>query len=156
MPTPSSPHQSPDMDGVPPISESEQLYRRLLPDAWYRNKDRPIIPQKYFMPRLWQSPERPGDTDGISVNRAFLTDQVKASRRPDKGERVPMAQFAVSDVHRIGLNVEPKPLPQDTSHAVIPELNSLDRRDTEKEKQMEEWAIALRNCSQLIRPTETL
>ena len=63
-----------------------------------------------------------------------------------------MAQFAVSDVHRIGLSVQPIPLPDDKSHAVIPELNSRDRLDAEKEKQMEEWAIVLRNCARLIRP----
>lgn len=138
--------------GVPPVSESEQLYRRLLPAAWYRDGATTIIPQKYFMPRPWQSSERPGDADGISVNRALLKGEVEASRRPDTGERVPMAQFAVSDVHRIGLSVQPMPLPDDKSHAVIPELNSRDRLDAEKEKKMEEWAIALRNCARLIRP----
>ncbi|MGC8560812.1 MAG: hypothetical protein ACP5O1_09050 [Phycisphaerae bacterium] len=118
----------------------------MLPDAWYRNKANPIIPQKYFMPR-------PRDTDGISVNRASLTDEIKASTRPDNGERIPMAKFAVADVHRIGLTVLPKPLPNDRSHAVIPELKSEDRQDTEKEKMMEQWAMELRNCSTLIRPS---
>ena len=104
------------------------------------------------MPRPWQSRERPGDRDGISVNRASLTDAITASRRPDTGERIPMAQFSASDVYRIKLSVQPRPLGQDRSHAVIPELNSLDRRDSAKEKEMEEWAIALRDCSTLIRP----
>ncbi len=152
MPTPKSLHAPMDTDGVPPVSESEQLYRRLLPAAWYRNSDHPIIPQNYFMPRPWQSPDRPGDTDGISVNRASLTDAITASRRPDTGECVPMARFAVTNVLDIGLTVGPEPLPDDLSHAVIPELNSLDRRDSAKEKEMEEWAMALRNCSTLIRP----
>lgn len=152
MPTPTSLQVSLGITGVPPVSKSEQLYRRLLPAAWYRNNARPIIPQKHFMPRPWQSPEHPGDTDGISVNRASLTDAITASRRPDTGERMPMAQFSASDVYRINLSVRPCPLKQDSSHAVIPELNSLDRRDSAKEKEMEEWAMALRNCSTLIRP----
>ena len=141
-------------DRTPPISESETLYRRLLPEGWYRKQADPVIPQKYFMPRSWRSEDRPGDVDGISVNRACLIDQIAASRRRDTGERVPLAQFTVSNVHRIGLTVQPDRLPQDKSHAVIPELNSIDRRDPEKERKMEEWALALRNCSQLIRPTD--
>lgn len=152
MPTSESLHAPMDTDDVPPVSDSEQLYRRLLPASWYRNSDHPIIPQRYFMPRPWQSPKYPGDTDGISVNRASLTDAITASRRPDTGERIPMAQFSASDVFRINLSVRPCPLKQDISHAVIPELNSLDRRDSAKEKKMEEWAIALRSCSTLIRP----
>ncbi len=135
-----------------PIADTDLLYRRLLPGGWYRNQADPIIPQRYFMPRPWQSNERPGDTDGISVNRATLINEIEASKRPDTGERVPMARFVVTDVRRIGLSVRPAPLPNDVSHAVIPELNSLDRRDAAKEKRMEEWALALRNCSVLIRP----
>ncbi len=137
--------------GVP---GAELLYRRLLPGAWSRAPTL-VIPQRYFMPRPWQSDERLGDSDGISINCALLTDAVTASRRPDTGERVPLAEFAASDVYRIGLSVRGAPLPKDPSHAVIPELNSLDRRDTEKEQKMEEWALALRNCSRLIRPQGT-
>ena len=152
MPPPGNHHAPVGTVDAGPVSESEQLYRRLLPEAWYRNPEHPIIPQKYFMPRRCQSPERPGDTDGISVNRASLTDPITASRRPDNGVRIPMARFSASSVYRIGLSVRPCPTEQDISHAVIPELNSLDRRDPEKEKLMDEWAMALRNCSTLIRP----
>ncbi len=107
------------------------------------------------MPRPWKSDEHPGDTDGISINRASLTDAVTASRRPDTGEHVPLAEFAAADVYRTGLSVRCAPLPEDPSHAVIPELNSVDRRDREKEQKMEEWALALRKCSRLIKPQGT-
>ncbi len=150
-----------NIPGAPPgpasatgVPGTELLYRRLLPGAWYRAQSA-LIPQKYFMPRPWQSDERPGDTDGISINRASLTDAVTTSRRPDNGEYVPLAEFTASDVYRIGLHVRGAPLLLDPSHALIPELNSLDRRDTEKERKMEEWALALRNCSQLIKPRGT-
>ncbi len=146
MPPPSNLHAPADTVDAGPVSGAEQLYRRLLPGGWYRDGDHPIvIPQKYFMPRA-------RDEDGISVNRASLTDAVTASRRPDSGERIPMAQFAASDVYRIGLSVLPRPTERDISHAVIPELNSLDHDDPEKKKRMDEWAMALRNCSTLIRP----
>ena len=142
---------APGPESAAGVPETDLLYRRLLIGAWYRAQPA-LIPQKYFMPRPWQSDEHPGDTDGISINRASLTDAVTASRRPDNGEHVPLAEFAAADVYRLGLSVRGAPLPEDPSHAVIPELNSVDRRDTEKERKMEEWALALRKCSRLIKP----
>jgi|GEM_PF-5834288 len=120
---PHPPDLSPGQE-VPPISGDEYLYRRLLPGPWCRDPENTVIPQRYFMPRAWQSPQRPGDADGISVNRSLLTSLDRASRRPDTGESVPVARFAVADVHRLGLTVRPEPIAADPSHAVIPELNS--------------------------------
>lgn len=133
-----------DPASVPPVDNEERLYRRLLPSSWYKRGRESPIPQVMFMPRKWVSDERPGDPDGISVNRALLTDVETAATRPDNQKKIPVAEFGVADVTGLGLSVEPKPLNVDRSHAVIPELNSLDRRDMVKEAQMDEWAHALR------------
>ncbi len=151
MPDAITAESGPGVNCASEVPRTEMLYRRLLPAAWYRTLP-VVIPQRYFMPRPWRSDENRGDVDGISVNRASLTDAIAASRRPDTGECVPMAQFAASEVYDIGLTVRPDPLPNDRSHATIPELNSRDRRDGEEEKKMEEWAMALRNSSTLITP----
>ncbi len=151
MPIPTNSGPAGNPAEVPPISDDELVYRRLLRAGWYRNQEHPKIPLKFFMPRPWVTVEKPGDVDGLSVNRASLISEFDASKRSDTGERLPMARFAVAEVYRIGLTVRPAPSLDDLSHAVIPELNSLDQRDSEKATQMEEWALALRNCSVLIK-----
>ena len=143
-------NESLEPDQVPPVQNDERLYRRLLIGGWYKSGRPRPIPQKFFMPRAWVSEERRGDYDGLSVNRAMLTDIETAATRPDTGQKVHLAEFGVSDVQQVGLTVVPKPLVNDRSHAVIPELNSNDRRDLKKEARMEEWAIALRDRAILV------
>lgn len=135
--------------GVPPIGVDERLYRRLL-YGWYKSGRPKPIPQRYFMPRAWVSDANHGDEDGISVNRAALTDLKTASTRPDNGERTDLAEFGVADVVSIGLTVAAKPLPCDPSHAVIPELNSVDLRDPKKAAHIAERALALRDRARLL------
>jgi hypothetical protein len=103
------------------------------------------------MPRQWRSPDQPGDPDGLSVDRAILVTSLEsAATRTDNQKKLHLAEFAVADLHELGLTVTPRPLPSNAAHAVIPELNSLDRRDPIKEKQMDEWAIALRNKAHIV------
>jgi hypothetical protein len=135
---------------VPPLAANEDLYRRLLIGGWYKAGKPVPIPQKQFMPRAWKSDDKPGDHDGLSVNRALLITAEKAAVRPDTGEKVPLAGFTVADVVHVGLTVIATPTRADRSHATIPELNSLDRRDPNKEMQMETWALALRDRARLI------
>lgn len=136
-------------EDVPPIDAGERLYRRLLL-GWYKHGKPDPIPQKAFMPRPWVSEDRPGDYDGLSVNRACLTNIETAATRPDNGQKVNLVEFGVADLHEFGLSIVPKPLKADKSHAVIPELNSLDHREPAKLAIMEERAFALRKRAVLV------
>jgi len=102
-----------------------------------------------FMPRPWHSPDRPGDATGLSVNRAALTTIDRAATMTHSGEKAHVAELAVREVKSLGLSVAPDPLPDDRSHALIPELNSLDARVPDQLKRIEEWAIALRDTAKL-------
>ncbi len=116
------------------------------------------------MPRPWVSVERPGDTDGLSVDLASLTDVETAATRPDNGKKAILLaievskvyRIEVSKVHREWLTVKPAPvlppLPPNPAHAVIPELNSIDGQDPEYEIRMQEWAIKLRDGSRIVYP----
>lgn len=142
---------------TPPITEDERLYRRILPGGWYKNGLIKPIPQRYFMPREWRSPDRPGDPDGLSVDRALLVQSLEhAATRPDNNKKAHLAEFGVTDVYLLALSVIPKPLQDNVAHAVIPELNSIDRRDPVKAMQMEEWAIALRDKARIVYEARTL
>ena len=122
---------------------------RILPSIWYKPGKPITIPQKAFMPRPWVSAEKRGDHDGISVDRAALTTISAAATRPDNGNKAHLCEFGVKDVRRLRLTVEPKQLLNSPAHSVIPELNSIDRRNQVKELWMEEQAIALRDCTNL-------
>jgi hypothetical protein len=137
---------------VEPVAGEERLYRR-IPPGWYHPGKTKKIPQRAFMPRPWESEVKPGDRDGLSINRACLTTVDVAATMPHSGKKCHLCEFGVEHVHRLNLTVAPKPQPGDRSHAVIPELNSVDRRDKGKEAQMEEWAIGLRDSATLIFET---
>jgi hypothetical protein len=138
-----------DSGSVRPIEDNERLYRRVLP-GWYQPGKTKKIPQRAFMPRPWKSEEDQGDKDGLSVNRASMVEIDRAATMPHNGKKAHLAEFGVEDVKGLNLTVEPKPLRDDPSHAVIPELNSLDRRAPAHEASMEEWAMALRDCATLV------
>lgn len=142
-----------DVEGQPdhakPVGDDERLYRRILP-GWYQPGKTKKIPQKAFMPRVWKSEERRGDFDGISIDRAALTTIDAASTMPNSGKKAHLCEFGAKDVRRLNLTVQPKPLPSNPAHSVIPELNSLDHRDAAKERIMEEQAIALRDIAILV------
>jgi len=132
-----------------PIDANGRLYRRILP-GWYFPGKTKKIPQKAFMPRPWESEEKPGDKDGISVDRVELTTMELASIMPHSGKKAHVCEFGVCDILRRGLTVVAKPIDGNPAHAVIPEMNSLDCRNIEKEKAILEHAIALRDCAVMV------
>ncbi|MBI1374286.1 MAG: hypothetical protein GC159_16340 [Phycisphaera sp.] len=140
---------------VPPVGDDERLYRR-VPSEWYNpRKGTKPIPQRAFMPRPWVSEDKPGDMTGLSVSRADLTTVDHAATMPHNGKKAHLAEFGVSDVVELQLTVKTDPLADDLGHSLIPELNSLDRRDPDKEARMEEWAIALRDSATIVYEAET-
>jgi len=103
-----------------------------------------------FLPRPWESEESPGDTDGLSVTRAKFTTPQVASICPITRKKYHVAELTVRFVQGLELSVKKKPLPHDPGHAIIPELNSLDRRDADKETRMKEKAIQLRDHATMV------
>ncbi|HVV73323.1 MAG TPA: hypothetical protein VHI52_17760 [Verrucomicrobiae bacterium] len=131
------------------VGVEESLYRR-LPVAWYRPGTDRKIPQRLFMPRVWESDEKPGDCDGVSVDRKGLTTVEAAAVVPHSGKRAHVCELGVGHVVARGLKVGAKPERTNPAHAVIPELNSVDRRDPVKERVMNEHAIFLRDRAVLV------
>jgi hypothetical protein len=133
---------------VPDISPDEALYRRCLP-GWYSPKaKRPSISD--FMPRSWVSEDRPGDVDGLSVTRPRLTPVEDAATCPRTGKNFHVAEITVELVTALDLSVEPRPLPHDRGHSIIPELNSLDQRDPVREMWMKERAMQLQDNARMV------
>lgn len=121
------------------------LYRRLQNEWWEKAKKKGTlhpIPLSFFMPRQ-------ADADGLSVSRAYISTIEIASTSARTGKRMCLAEFPTSVVTGRGLTVEPKETDHDPGHAIIPELNYVDRADPELEAVMEEHAEAIRMAARL-------
>lgn len=128
----------------------EWIFRRCVFD-WFRHKD--CLPAvKNFMPRAWVSDQLRGDVDGLSVTRPAITNDTpeRASCCPFSGKHFHVAKLLVTTIESAGLTVIADAQPHDKGHALIPELNSLDRRDPDKEAWMEERAKRLREAAQMV------
>ena len=112
---------------------------RRVPPAYYPDPEQPRKPQWLaFKPTK-------DDTDGLSVGRRrLITSLEDFSYTPDGSRRRNVAQFTVAHVHQLGLTVEPRPLPDDRSHALIPELNVRDYQAGGSAKRaIKAWALQL-------------
>ena len=77
------------------------------------------------------------------MSRERLTTHVKAARNPRTGQPQDLARIAVVALRSIDLSIRPDPRDGDLAHALIPELNSIDYRDTTGEKWIRERAVRL-------------
>ena len=102
------------------------------------------------MPRPWISEDRPGDVDGLSVTRPLLTTLEQAATCPVTGRKYHVAQIMVEFVGSLDLSVESRPVAHDRGHSIIPELNSRDRRNQEREVWMQERAKQLRDNARMV------
>lgn len=96
----------------PDISSSEEVYRRLAPQAWFKGGKKKLprpVPSKYFTPR-------PKDIDGISLNRTALISLEDARTDPKSDQRYLVALLNVSGIQTLGLSVRP-----DTKDAHAPD-----------------------------------
>jgi len=128
----------PAQPDVPSIDPKEELLRR-VPPTFYPDPEQPRKPQWHaFRPNQH-------DTDGVSVGRRQLVASLEAfSYTPDGSKRRNVAQFRAAHVQELGLTVEPRPLPDDRSHAVIPEMNIRDYESGgERKLAIKEWALKL-------------
>jgi len=127
----------------PEIASS--LYRRLPVEWWQSAKKKnklQSIPLSFFMPKK-------ADTDGLSVSQAGVSSIEVASTSARTGKRLCLAEFPTASATKRGLTVVAKPTDHDPGHAVIPELNHLDRQDPDREAVMEEHAGAIASAATL-------
>jgi hypothetical protein len=109
-----------------PVSPDEFVIRCVWGDYFDLALPLPVLPRA-FLPR-------PDEKDGISVfRRDCLTgaEQALDVFDPAKRDRYALVLLAVADLDRLGLTVEPAPIPTVPGHAVLPELNVV-RCKTEK------------------------
>lgn len=132
-----------------PVGSNESIYRRIL-KAWYHPGKTKRIPQRAFVPRPWVSEEKQGDSDGLSVNRACLVEAEEASKRPDNGDPQHLASFEASVAFDLGLSITPKESPIQQGESVIPEMNSIAMLDEAQAKQIDDWAVALRDAAVMV------
>ena len=104
---------------------------------------------KIFTPRPLGELGR-DDRDGLSLSRASLTTIDVVATKPGSNKKYHVCRLEVADVMQLGLTVVPMPLPENPAHAVIPELNSCDLKDSVKQTKIQEWALALRDKAVLI------
>jgi len=122
-----SPANQPHAD-VPPVSDGEATLRRVPPNCYPPKQ--PLYVN--FLPRKANPPNDPGDADGLSVNREHLTTVAAVSRHPTKPEEQNVARLLVKQIREADLTVVADPvrnhptLPDDPSHALIPEINNRD------------------------------
>ena len=117
-------------DGSEPIAEDELLYRRISEKSgWYNESTREIDPQAF-------APHPTEDRTGISLSRGkYKTVSQAAVGRP--GKRYFVAILRAVDLMNAGIGISPEPSPDDPGHAVLPELNSGNRKEDRTESLQE-------------------
>jgi hypothetical protein len=118
-------------DGTERLHSDELIYRRVLVSHDLFNSETGKLSPEAFRPFKY-------DETGISVDRAKCrTIREAAQGRNRKGYFV--AVLRVGDVHRAGLEVVPRPTPDNPGHAEIPALNYADRSTVETQQ----WKLLL-------------
>ena len=121
----------PHTNGTEPLGDDELIYRRVLVSHDLFNPDTGHLSPEAFRPRKY-------DLTGTSVDRAkYRSVEEAAQGRNPKGYYV--AVFRVGDLRREGLDVVPRPDPDNPGHAEIPALNYADRTSDA----VEAWKVLL-------------
>jgi hypothetical protein len=121
--------QGPDVD---PIADDEVLCRRIpASTGWYGPSRSPPLEPEAFRPNK-------NDTHGLSVSRQKYK-SVEQAARGQPGKTYFVALLRAGDIRAAGMEVVPRPLPDDPGHAEIPELTY----DTRKSKLAIEWRTRL-------------
>src|SRR5262245_50713203 len=125
----------PGADGTEPIADEELLYRRIpVSKEWY-TKDG-LSPEAFH--------PREDETTGISVFRERYTSIERAAR--GKGKRgYFVAVLRAGDLRRFGIQVVPRPGPEEPGHAELPDLTCHNRRTPDvDEKKLRLAELSLR------------
>jgi hypothetical protein len=104
-------------EGMEPVADDELLYRRIpVSMGWY--DDSGVSPEAF-------DPRR-NETTGISLFRAKYKSLSHAGKGKSKRGYY-VAVLRARDIRSIGIDVVPRPLPDDSGHAELPELTCENR-----------------------------
>jgi len=122
-------------DGTEPVADDELLYRRIpVSKGWYTQSG---LSPEAFDPRQ-------DETSGISVHR----DKYKSIKEAAKGKSKKgyyVAVLRASDLRKHGIQVVPRPGPDDPGHAELPGLTCHNRLTPEaQERKLRLAALWLR------------
>lgn len=124
--------------GAEPVADDELLFRR-IPLVWYQNG---LLSHQAF------APHKVNDTTGLSVSRAKLT-SIHDAARGRFGRSYFIAVFRAKDLRKHGIEVVPRPLPDDRAHAEFPDLRA-DNRKAEETLQRQQLLVEL--CTRVEGP----
>lgn len=104
-----------------PISDDELLLRRIPASQNWVSRDRQSVDPLAFRPT-----ER--DTNGLSFGRAKFETTADEAAKGAQGKQFFVAVLSASRIRDAGVQIVPKPLPDDPGHTEIPELTFANRR----------------------------
>jgi hypothetical protein len=121
-------------DGTEPVADDELLYRRIsVSSGWY-------LPDSGLSAQAF-APHKTEDATGLSVHRSkYKTLEQAATGRPGKSYYV--AVLRAGDLRQRGIEVMPRPLPDDPGHAELPALNS-DSRKSDRTRELQRVLVEL-------------
>jgi hypothetical protein len=131
-------------DGTEPIDNDELLYRRFpLAAGYYVLGPDPTPSPNAFNPRR-------DDETGISVSRAKYATPEQAAQNP-RGKPYYIAVLRAGDLRAQGIEVVPRPLPDQPGHAEMPSLkyDQNGRSDTVEEAKK---LLAGKLCREVLGP----
>ena len=120
-------------DGSEPINDDEILYRRIpVSQDWYdpRRDERPS--PEAFRPQEY-------DTTGISLSRNAEYKTIEAAGRGRSRKGYYVAEVRAGELRKHGIEVVPRPEPDDPGHVEIPAMNYAAR----KSDLVEGWKVLL-------------
>ena len=128
---------------LPAISSGETFLRRVSV-SFYPDGQHPDKPKfDAFLPRRWRSDEDKGDHDGLSVSREWFTTIEKAAWNEGRKETHNVARVGHKAILSLDLTAIQDEQDHDLSHALIPQLNSVDYKDKAKKKAIKSKAREL-------------
>lgn len=114
----------PALNGIEPVADDELLYRRIpVSTGWY-SEDR--LSPEAFDPRRDES-------TGISVYRAKYTSLKEAARGKSR-QGYYVAVLRAGDLRERGIEIVPRPAPDEPGHAELPDLTCHNRREPETQE----------------------
>ena len=132
-------------DGTEPIADDELLYRRIpMSTGWYR-PDAGVDPQAF-------APHAKNDITGLSVSRAKYK-SIEAAAKGQPGKSYYVAILQAGDLRQRGIQVVPRPLPEDAGHTELPDLNAGNRKTGETLERQRVLAQEL--CLRVAGPFQT-
>lgn len=129
------------LPGSEPVADDELLYRRVpskLP-FYDPQADPPVSPEAFKATK--------DDVSGLSASRAKYTNPEQAARH-GRGSEYHIAVLRAGDLRKLGLDIVPKPEPDDPGHVEIPGL----RRELIKTTEVDRLRISKEVCREVLGP----